>query len=92
MTYDFKEFECTSKIKHVGCFDEDGSLLAFCCLVARDKYWLMSNTWCESTIKGKRAYALGIDWILDRYLVGFTNEGKSHTNKVRRYCENKLST
>ncbi len=67
-------------------------MLAFCCLVARDKYWLMGNTWCEGTTDGKRAYAKGIDWILDRYLIGFTDEGMAHTNKVRRYCEEKLST
>jgi len=86
----FKEFESNDSTKHIGCFDEDGIMIAFCCLVARDNYWAMGNTWCEKTIRGKRAFALGIDWILERYLIGFTEEGKNHTNKVRRYCENKL--
>ncbi len=90
MDYDFREFEANDNVIHVGCFAESGVMLAFCCLVARDNYWLMSNTWCEDTTRGKRAYALGIDWILKRYTIGFTDIGKAHTNKVRRYCEKEL--
>ena len=90
---EFKEFESNDSVKHIGSFADDGSIIAFCCLVARDNYWLMSNTWCEDTRRGKRAFAKGIDWILDKYLIGFTDKGLNHTNKVRRLCnENKLDT
>ncbi len=75
----------TEKHINIAIKDENNEFLAFACLLVLDKGYKMCYTY--TSIKGKKAYTKGIDYILAKYTPMYFGEGALKFNKIRRLLD-----
>ncbi len=91
--YNQKDFDAYFSMKHynIGAFYQN-RLIAFGCVLEIDDIYAMCYSWNDGTREGKRAFAKGIDYILERFDgILFDDEYGNKYNKTKRY-QNEIKT
>ena len=71
-----------SEHKNIVALNDDGDIIAFCCLSRYNDGYRMCYTWCNK--QGRKAYAQGIDHVINNYGPIYFGEGALKFNKIKR--------